>query len=412
MMLSRLRSTYHEFPPRFWILVGASFIDGVGRTLIFPFFALYVTQKFNVGMTQAGVLLGIFSVSGFVGNLLGGGLTDRFGRRSIVISGLIFSSISALAMGLIDSLMIFYALAAFVGLLSDIAGPAQGAMVADMLPERQRAEGFGMLRVAGNLAWIIGPTIGGLMAAHSFLLLFILDAVFSLITALIVYLLIPETMPGRPAEGQRESIAATFSGYRTAFADRAFAAFLLISVLMNLVYLQLYSTFSVYLRDVHQIGAQGYGMLMSINAGLVVAAQFWVTRQTKRYAPLLMMALGTAFYLVGFTAFGLIEGYVYFIGAMLLVTIGEMVVIPVSMALVAQLAPEDMRGRYMAVFSLSWAIPAAIGPWAAGMIMDNLNPDLIWHLSGVLSAAAVVGFVLLHAWTRRRLVASAAQPST
>ena len=122
------------------------FVDRVGGTLIFPFFALYVTQKFGVGMTQAGVLIGIFSISGMVGNFLGGALADRFGRKGIVLFGLVASALSSVAMGLVNDLAVFYLLAILVGLLSDIAGPGWQAMIADILPEEQRAEGFGIMR--------------------------------------------------------------------------------------------------------------------------------------------------------------------------------------------------------------------------------------------------------------------------
>ncbi len=407
-MLGRLRSTYHEFPFRFWVLVGAAFIDGVGRTLIMPFFALYVTQRFSVGMTEAGVLLAVFSVSGFAGNLMGGALADRFGRRGMILFGLVFSALSSVSMGLVNRLSAFFPLAVFVGFLSDIAGPAHGAMVADMLPEGRRAEGFGVLRVAGNLSWIVGPTIGGFLAARSYLSLFILDAVCSLITAVIVFRLIPETRPEVKETAQRETMAKTFRGYLTVLADGGYVAFVVIAILMNLVYLQMYSTFSVYLRDVHGIPTQAYGFLMSTNAALVVLMQFWVTRRVKPYPPLTMMALGTAFYLVGFTLFGFVAAYVLFMAAMLLITVGEMIVIPVAQALVARFAPEAMRGRYMAVFALTWAIPSAIGPWAAGIIMDRFDPNWVWYLAGMLSAAAATGFLLLHLWTRARLHARAA----
>ncbi len=407
-MLTRIRLTYHEFPTRFWALVFASFVDGVGSTLIFPFFALYVTQRFQVGMTEAGMLLAVFSAAGFAGNMLGGGLADRIGRRTVVLFGLVFSALSSVAMGLVDSLAAFYVLAVFVGLLSDVAGPAQGAMVADMLPEEQRAEGFGVLRVARNVAWIVGPTIGGFLAARSYLLLFVLDAISSLITAAIVYRLIAETMPQRPAQAGRETLGQTFRSYIRVLGDSGYMAFLVVSILMNLVYIQLYSTFSVYLRDVHGIPTQGYGLLMSMNATTVVLLQFWVTRRTKRYPPMVMMALGSALYLVGFTMFGVVSAYLLFAAAMILVTLGEMVVIPVGQALVTRFAPQDMRGRYMAVFGLSWGIPAAAGPWAAGLIMDNLNPDWVWYVGGLLSGLAVAGFLALHAQTRARLAADQA----
>ncbi len=105
--MSRFRKTYHEYPRNFWVLVGSSFIDRVGGTMIHPFFALYITQKFGVGMTQAGVLLGIFSISGLVGSMAGGAITDRFGRKGMVLFGLVFSAVSSVSMGLVNQLPYF-----------------------------------------------------------------------------------------------------------------------------------------------------------------------------------------------------------------------------------------------------------------------------------------------------------------
>ncbi len=409
-MLARIRSTYHEYPDRFWVLAGAAFIDNIGRTMVFPFFALYVTQKFSVGMTEAGVLLAVFSVAGFAGNLVGGGLTDRFGRRRMLLIGLVISAASSISMGLVDDLRAFFFLAAFVGFLSDIAGPARAAMVADLLPEDRRSEGFGVMRVAGNLSWIIGPTLGGLLALQNYLLLFISDAILSLITAVIVYRSIPETMPAHPESSQPEDLRGTFLGYLRVLADNSFLGFLSIVGLMNLVYIQLYSTFSVYLRDVHNIGPQGYGLLMTLNASLVVVAQFAVTRRTRKRPPLMMMALGSGLYAVGFTLFGVVSGYALFVVAMMIVTVGEMVVVPVAQALAAWFAPDTMRGRYMAVFGLAWDLPAAVGPWAAGLILDNYDPHWVWWIGGGLSLAAIFGFLLLQASSRRRSEIAKGEP--
>lgn len=406
-LTNRMSSTYAAFPRVFWIVVGTHFIDSLGRTILFPFFALYITQKFSVGMTEAGALFGVFSVASFGGNLIGGALTDRFGRKSIILFGLVFSGLSSLTMGFVESLGLFFVIAVFVGLLSDMAGPAHGAMVADLLEEEKRTEGFGLLRVAGNLAWIVGPTIGGLLAAQSYLLLFISDAAFSMVTAVFVLRWIPETMPER-AEGEKaQDLVATLRGYLEVLLDRPYVAFLLMSAVMNLVYIQLYSTLSVFLRDVHAVPERGFGLLMSLNASLVVLAQFSVTRWTKRRSPLPMMALGALFYAVGFAMYGFVAVYPLFALAMLIITVGEMIVIPVAQALVALFSPEHMRGRYMAVFSVSWGLPAAVGPWAAGLVLDNLNPSLVWYLGGAFSTVAVAGFMLLHFVERRRLAAAA-----
>lgn len=395
-MFNRFNQIYHEFPVKFRIVVLASFIDGIGGTLLFPFFSLYITQKFHVGMTQAGIILGIFSAFGLIGSVAGGALTDKFGRRKLVIFGMVFSALSMLLLGLVTRLSMLYPLAIVVGLLSNIAGPAYNAMVADILPEEKLQEGYGVLRVVGNLAWIIGPTIGGFVANYSFFMLFVIDSVLSCIVATIFYRLMPETKPAAPPEKHEQTIWQTVRGYGVVARDFAFMAFLVASILMLVVYQQLYNTLSVYLRDYHGINSQGYGFLLTSSAITVVLFQFWISRRVKRLPPFAMMAFGTLFYVIGFSMFGFISAYLLFVSAIVIITIGEMIVVPTSQALTANFAPEDMRGRYMAVYGLSWAIPSTIGPGAAGYILDNFNPNLLWYIGGILCGLAVLAFYALH----------------
>ena len=101
-MFSQLSRIYQEYPSRFWTVVGVMFIDRVGGTMLFPFFMLYITQKFDVGVTQAGVVLGFFSIFGMLGGIIGGALTDKLGRRSLILFGLVFSAISTLSLGLVN----------------------------------------------------------------------------------------------------------------------------------------------------------------------------------------------------------------------------------------------------------------------------------------------------------------------
>ncbi|MBK8617662.1 MAG: MFS transporter [Anaerolineales bacterium] len=395
-MFRKITSTYNEFPRTYWVVAGTHFIDVIGNTLLMPFFALYVTQKFDVGMTQAGILLATNSAAGLVGSTIGGAMADRFGRRGIILFGLIVSALSGLTLGFVDKFYMFYGLSIFVGLMGSAAHPAHQAMIADILPPEKRAEGYGLMRVISNFAWIIGPTIGGFLAAYNFLYLFLSDALISSITALLVFRLLPETKPQPKEKTEHESLWQTLSGYRVAIFDFPYLAFIFASILMILVYQQMYSSLSVYLRDVHQVDPQFYGLIMSSSAVTVVIFQFAVTRIIKRYPPFLMMAAATFFYMIGFTMYGFVATIPLFIVAMVIITIGEMIGMPTSNVLAASFAPEEMRARYMAVFGLVWAVPSMIGPWAAGLIFDNYDPNYVWYIGGVLCVVAIIAFYSLH----------------
>jgi len=410
-MLTRLRTVYSNFPSTFWTLVGATFVDRLGGALLFPFFALYITARFGVGMTEVGILFAIFALTSLVGGLVGGAVTDRFGRRWMLLFGLVTSGLSSVLMGLVSDLPLFYGITVFVGLLSNTGGPAQQAMVADLLPEEKHAEGFGILRVAANLAVAIGPAIGGFVAARSYLALFLIDAASSLVTAGIVYLVLPETRPESTAAEGEQTFLETVRGYSVVLRDRPYLAFILVSIATLIVYAQMNSTLSVYLRDVHGIPEQGFGWILSMNATMVVLFQFAVSRRIKGYPPLLVMLLGALLYAVGFGLYGVVASYPLFFLAMGIITIGEMVFIPVSQALVARFAPADMRGRYMAFFGFAWTIPMATGPLAAGLIMDNLAPELVWFAAALLGLLAAVAYGALHLRIGVRLAASPPVPA-
>jgi len=395
-MFEKIKHTYNEFPQTYWVVAGTHFIDVIGNTLLMPFFALYVTQKFGVGMTQAGILLATNSVAGMIGSTIGGAMADRFGRRGIILFGLVVSALSGLTLGFVNKFYMFYSLSIFVGLMGSAAQPAHQAMIADILPPEKRSEGYGLMRVISNFAWIIGPTIGGFLAAYNFLYLFLSDAVISVVTALLVFRLLPETKPQPKEKTEHESLLKTLSGYRIALIDRPYLAFIFASILMIMVYQQMYSSLSVYLRDVHNVDPQFYGLIMSSSAITVVIFQFAVTRIIKRYPPFLMMAAATFFYMIGFTMYGFVATVPWFIIAMVIITIGEMIGMPTSNVLAASFAPEEMRARYMAVFGLTWTVPSMVGPWAAGLIFDNYDPNYVWYIGGVLCVVAMIAFYGLH----------------
>jgi MFS family permease len=331
-----------------------------------------------------------------VGSALGGAIADRMGRKVVIIFSLILSSLSALGMGFAPTLGIFIAVVAIVGTLSSIGHPAHEAVVADLLPPEKRAEGYGIIRVVFNVAVIIAPPIAGLLIANSYLTLFIVDAVISLISAAIVIFALPETKPQALAHTKPETMKQTFAGYGRVFKDTPFLAFIGVTVMMTLVYMNMNSTLGVFLRDQHGLPEVRYALLLSINAIIVVLFQFWVTRRLEKYKPMLMMAAGSLLYAIGFAMYGFVPTFVLFVTAMIIITIGEMVVSPFQQSLVASFAPEDMRGRYMAVSGLSWSISFAVGPYFAGLILDSANPSLLWAFSGMIGLMATLGFIVLN----------------
>jgi predicted MFS family arabinose efflux permease len=321
----------------------------------------------------------------------------------LILFGLVFSALSSLLFGLASNIKILFVLVMIVGLLSRVSAPAHDAMMADILPEDKRHEAFGITRVVFNYAWILGTALGGLIAARSFLALFVADAVLSLTVAIILYRFLPETKPAFHMEAkQGESLLTTLAGYRVVLRDLAYMGFTLAGMIVLIVYQQQYGALAVYLRDVHHISSKSYGLMLSITGLEVVLFQIWISRTIRKYPPFIMMMLGALFFMVGFAMIGLVRDFAFFLLAVIIATVGEMILFPTNKALAVNFAPAEMRGRYMAVYDLGWTIPATVGPAAAGLILDNYNPDLLWSVGGILCAVSAISFYALHLWLGRQ----------
>ena len=195
---------------------------------------------------------------------------------------------------------------------------------------------------------------------------------------------------------KEESLLKTAAGYRMVLRNVAYMAFTLAGMLGLIVYQQQYSSLPVYLRDVHDISPQTYGVMLAVAGLEVVLFQIWISRKVSKYPPFLIMVLGTLFFVAGFSMIGFVEDPTLFIISIVIITIGEMIAFPTNRVIAVNFSPAEMRGRYMAVYDLGWTIPATLGPAAAGFILDNFDPNLLWILSGLFCVTSAAGFYALH----------------
>ena len=403
-LLERLQNGYRNYPTPFWVLMTGTFIDRLGTNLIMPFLAIYVVQRFDAKISQVGLIYTIFAVSSGAGNILAGALADRFGRRFALILGLVCAATARIALGLATNFTGLYIAAAFAGLFGAIGWPAQLAMTADLLGPAKRANGFGIQRVVINSTFALGPLAGGFFGPRiGYLPLFVLDAFTSYFVALIVFSKLPETRPAKEKDKPTENFSQTLAGYRHVLQDGTFLAFVLISILTVSAYMQMSTTLSVYLIKFQHMSESFFGALVMLNALMVVFLQFPITRWTAKQPLLVTMIGGAAFYLFGFGSYGLTPSIPLFVFAMILISLGEMLVIPTSQAFTALLAPLDMRARYVATERFTWIIAQSLGPLAASAIMDRFDPRWVWYGCSIVCAASIAGFYLLHQRAGKRL---------
>lgn len=388
-MLARLRTVAADYPHQFWVLFWGSLINSAGGSMVWPFLTVYMRQRLDAPLTVITFLFTLNSVAGVVATSIAGPAVDRFGRKPAMGLSLAGSCAVYFAMGRADTLLAWAALMAALGVIWPLYRVGADAMVADMVEADRRPGAYALLRMVMNLGIAIGPMIGGFLSGVSYLYAFLGAAAANFIFLLLILLVVRETLPGRQDD---PSAAPANGGYGPVLRDLPFLAFCGVYVLATMPSSIMMTLLAVYAKENFGVLESQYGFIMATNALMVVLFQYSVTRRSESYPPLRVLMLGALLYALGVGSVALGRSFPAFVLSMAILTSGELLLIPTATALAANLAPVEMRGRYLGLFGITWNIGFGIAPVIGGLLNDRVAPVATWYGGAVLGLAAVLGF--------------------
>jgi MFS family permease len=359
--------------------------------MVWPFLTIYMRQQLDVPLTTVTLLLTINSITSLIASFVAGPAVDRFGRKVAMVISLAMSSMVFIGMSVAGGLGMWAVLVSLSGAFGPLYNVGANAMVADLVESDRRASAYALLRMVANAGVAIGPMVGGFVISLSYAFAFYAAAIADVIFTLLILLFVTETVS--KASG---SIKGTNGGgYGPVFRDRPFLVFCGTYALAAMAYAMMMVLLPVYAKENFGVVEQQFGFIMATNAGMVVLFQYTVTRLSERFHHLPVLAVGSMFYAVGVGSVALGTGFVGFLISMVILTIGEMIMIPTSTALAANLAPADMRGRYMGFYGLTWGVGFGVGPVLGGLLNDHVAPVMIWYGGLVVGCMAAAGFLIL-----------------
>lgn len=401
-MLNQLRFARHAFPRQFWLLFWGMLISTIGASMIWPFLMIYVSEKLSLPLTAVASLMTLNSVMGLLFSFMAGPVIDRAGRKWVMVGSLVASGLVYLFLSRANTLLEFAILQAVAGAVNPLYRVGADAMMADLVPADDRVEAYSLMRLSNNVGVAIGPAVGGFIASTSYTLAFYCAMTGLVIYGLMMAFLGRETLPARDHNQPRRR--EPFGGYLKVFRDRDFSLFAFAFTLTQVGSAILWVLLSVYLKHNFGIPEKDYGWLPTTNALLIVFFQMQITAVSRRYRPLSVLAIGTIIYATAVGSIALGMGFWAFWASMVWMTLGEMILMPTSTTYAANLAPADMRGRYMSIYGLTWGVGQGIGPVLGGFLSDQFGPHWTWYGGFLIGMVGAVVFTLL---TRR----SAPRPS-
>lgn len=407
-----VRSTTGGLPRPFWFLWTGMFVTRLG-SFVLPFLALYLTQGLGLSLGRAGLVVALYGAGGAVAGPVGGFLADRVGRRFTMRLALGLGGAGMIALGFVHRVEVLAPMLFAVALVTEMYRPAAQAAIADLVGAADRVRAFGLLYWVINVGFAVGLTIGGFLASKSFFLLFVGDGATTLLFGLLVGAGVPETRPAPALKPVTEAAAHPLAGFLSPFRDRLFVLLLALTFLFGLVFMQNATTFAVDMT-LHGCSRAAFGRVLALNGVLIVLLQPFLGPILTRRNRSRTLAVGAALGGIGFGLNAIAHSVPGYIVGVVIWTVGEMAVLPVANALVADLAPAASRGRYQGAYGFSFGLAVCVAPALGMLVLERLGSVALWSGCLAIGLATAVGHVLLGpAVTRaRRARMLAASPAS
>jgi MFS family permease len=393
-MLNRLRYDLSQYPSQFWLMFAGLILSTLGTTMIWPFLMIYASESLSLPLGAVASLMTVNAATGIVSSILAGPVVDRAGRKWVMVVGLIGNGLCYFLLSGANSYGAFALILGASGAFSPLFKVGMDAMLADMFPMRKRADAFALIRMARNIGVATGPAVGGFVLAQSYSIGLYGAAAGLTAYGLLMLFFAVETIPPE-VTAEVSSLKDQLRGYWIALKDRPFMGLVGAFTLVQMTTALMWVLLSVYLKTHFGISERLYGWLPTTNALIVVFLQVAITRATRTKPAGKVMGWGAVFYILAPLVVALSAGFWGFWIAMVLMTLGELIVVPRASAYAANLAPVDKRGRYLSLYGLTWNVASGVSPVLGGFLSDLVGMRAPWYSGALIGALAVGAFWLM-----------------
>ncbi len=394
--------SYLKLPRNVYILTLADIVNSAG-SFVYPFLALFLTLKLGYSEYFAGFLLTVVIAAEGAGRLIGGKFADLIGRKFVIIILSLVGAFLYITIAFLKDSEIIPYLVVIAGFVKSGAFPAINALLIDSTNKKNRNDAFSLFYLGHNIGFAIGPLAAGFLFLNHIELIFLIDAITTILALIPIMLFIKEsasrTRSGiylENTELPEDEKAETGNAVRVFLKKPVLFGFALISIVFSFVYAQTSFSLPVFLENIFPIkGPRYYGILMTINAVIVILVTLLLISAVKKLNPILNILLAGLLFAIGFgmlyyaKIFDYSWIFIFFVASTLVWTLGEILNSVSSNVLLANYSPVTHRGRFNAIFHFISGIGFAIGPLLMGIYIRYFGIKQSWLLVFALSSFCI-----------------------
>ena len=361
--------------------------------MVLPFMTIYLTSpKMGYSVGKAGVVMALFGLGSVTGAYLGGKLTDRIGFYPIQLITLLGGGILFILLGQMKSYPLICVFTFLMSLVNDAFRPANSTAIVAYSKEENRTRSYALNRLAVNLGWAVGNTMGGLLAAINYELLFWVDGCTNISAALLLWYFLRPSKSDKPVK--KETVAdPKHSPYR----DTTFLWFILLSTIFASCFFQVLFYVNPYYKIVHHFPEQVIGLIGAINGILISVFEMVLVYSLEgRRSSLYYIIRGTILVGLAYMLLNIFHvNYLIAILMTLVITIGEMMAMPFMNTFWIKRSAAHNRGQYAALYSIAWSVAQTAGPLFGGQIAQRAGWNALWWTTGGVCLLTALGFAWL-----------------
>jgi len=386
------RNAYAGLSRETWLLSLIMLINRSG-TMVVPFMTLYLTSSemgFSVG--KAGIVFGLFGAGAFSGAWLGGRLTDKIGFYPVQLFTLTVGGLLFFALGQMKSYSLICVFTYLLSFVNEAFRPANSTAIAFYSKEENRTRSYALNRLAINLGWAVGSGLGGFIAHINYELLFWVDGCTNITAALVMWFFL------KPVQYKPSQQASKGEPARSAYADKTYLSFVLITMLFASCFFQLFTNLPVYFKKELHFSEPFIGFLMAANGVIIALVEMVLIykleahRRNMFYITIGVALVGLSFLLLNIRVIPVAVACTM----IFIVTIGEILSMPFMNSYWIARTQTANRGQYAALYTMAWSAAQTLGPMGGAQVAEQLGFTILWWVVGAICLLASFAFWKLH----------------
>jgi len=387
--MKTIKSYISQFHPIVWVLlIGTAFSRG-SAFMTLPFLSIYLSRHTDASPIIIGVTVGMSPLMATIGGFIGGHLSDRFGRKPIMLSAVLTLAFVYFGFTVAENQIWFIVLNALNGLCNSFFEPTAQALMADLTAQKNRMKVYSLRYTAMNIGASAGPLLGAYLANTSAQLSFAITGTTYLLYGFILLWLMSKLM--HTDEDQVKKKVSFMDAFRIIKTDKALRYLITGIILINIGYVQMDSNLPQFLEKSLEDGVIIFSVLLTINAVMVVLLQMPLSHYAEKFSLMQAMVVGAIFIAAGLIGFSFVSGWTTAILAIVLLTIGEILIFPSNSMMMDQLAPEHLRGTYFGAGQFR-KIGNFIGPIIGGYFLAQFDGQIMFWLISLITLISIFLF--------------------